>query len=80
MPKIKMQEQKTDTSEIYYTSECGITIKREWETKTPNENKMNGRWVVRNKDGEMIDFDQYINDIAERHNLDLYSLKLASQS
>ena len=45
------------------------TIKRE-KGLTPNGNLINGRWVLR-IDGKFEDFDQYINDLMERHNLDI---------
>ena len=46
-----------------------LELKRE-EGKTPNGNPMNNRWVLR-VNGELIDFDRYRSDIAERHNLRL---------
>jgi hypothetical protein len=49
------------------------SVQREWDIKTPNGNTMNGRWVLRNQYGIVIDFDGYINDLADRWNLDLYS-------
>lgn len=39
--------------------------------KTPNDNDMNGRWVLRTKNGELVDFDFNRNDIAERNNIKL---------
>jgi len=56
--------------EQYYGTDHSV-LAREYETRTPNGNKMNGRWVLRNAQGAMIDFDQYSNDIAERNNLKL---------
>lgn len=49
------------------------SIQREFETKTPSGNKMAGRWVYRNSNGELLDFDLYINDIASRFSIDLYA-------
>ena len=49
------------------------SIQREWDIKTPNGNDMNGRWVLRNQYGIIIDFDQYINDLTDRHNMDIHS-------
>lgn len=49
------------------------SVEREWASHTPNGNPMSGRWVLRNKYGIMIDFDTYVNDLADRHGLDLYS-------
>lgn len=43
------------------------TIQREYG-KTPNENDLNGKWVYRIND-KFIDFDMYINDLAERNNI-----------
>ncbi len=36
--------------------------------ETPNGNKMNNKWVLRDND-KLIDFDTYRNDIAERNNI-----------
>ena len=38
---------------------------------TPNGNKLDGRWVLRNRKGEWIDFDKYRNELAERNGLQL---------
>ncbi len=54
---------------IYHGSD-GCTLQREYGS-TPNGNAMAGRWVLRDTNGTMIDFDQYRNDIAERNNLEL---------
>ena len=48
-----------------------VSIKREYETLTPRGNLMNGRWVLRIA-GEMVDFDCYRNDLAERNGYNLY--------
>lgn len=66
MPRITMKS----TSAIRYESPCGMVMQREYG-KTPNGNDIDGRWVLRGADGEMIDFDQYRNDIADRYNLNL---------
>lgn len=34
---------------------------------TPNGNEMNGRWVLRDITGKMIDFDQYRSNLTERN-------------
>ena len=47
-------------------------MKREIETLTPGGNKMAGRWVLRDNNGELLDYNKYSNDLAERHNLDLF--------
>ena len=44
------------------------TMKRE-NGKTPNDNELNNRWVLRNKAGRPIDYDQYRNDLLERNKL-----------
>lgn len=48
-------------------SGAGHTVQREYG-QTPHGNPMNGRWVLR-RDGEMIDFDKYFNDLTERNDL-----------
>ncbi len=62
-----------DNNECFHLPD-GSTIKREFETLTPNGSKMNGRWVFRDINDNIIDFDQYINDLESKHNLDIYSL------
>jgi hypothetical protein len=56
-----------------YAIPNGGTIKREKETLTPNGNRLGGRWAFRSENGALVDFDRYINDLAERHNINLYS-------
>lgn len=68
-----MRKKVVCTDDDIYTFEDDSVIRRERETLTPNGNKMNGRWVYRSKDGTMLDYDQYINDLACRFKLDLYS-------
>lgn len=53
----------------------GEELQRETASLTPNGNKMNGRWVLRNKEGDLIDFDQYRNDLAERNNFEIRTEK-----
>jgi hypothetical protein len=38
---------------------------------TPNGNKVNGKWVLRDSEGVWVDFDSYRNDL-----IDKYSLKV----
>lgn len=67
---------KVDANELddgSYTLPNGGIIKREQDTLTPNGNKLAGRWAYRNANGDLIDFDKYINDLAERQNINLYS-------
>ena len=72
---IKFSEDK----EGNYSSECGHQIKREHKGKTPHGNSFGGRWVLRNHKSQLIDFDQYINDLSERNDLDIYSIRLSME-
>ena len=71
-PEQKIRVVMTKVDKEKWKSEK-YSIQREWNIKTPNGNNMAGRWVIRNQYDTIIDFDQYINDIADRWNLDLYS-------
>lgn len=53
-------------SEHFYVSDDGYVVRRE-HGKTPNGNELGGRWVLREITGRFIDYDQYRNDLAERH-------------
>jgi len=64
--------QMTSVGTDHYVSKCGLRLKREKYTRTPNGNLMANRWALRGYDFSLIDFDQYRNDIAERHNLNLF--------
>lgn len=55
----------------YRAKDASLSMKREYG-ETPNGNSMSGRWVLRDKAGIMLDFDQYSNDLAERHSLRLF--------
>jgi hypothetical protein len=59
----------TQVSENEYKSECGVIVKREYDTLTPNGNKTNGRWVYRDKDDKFIDTDWNRSDLFERNEL-----------
>jgi hypothetical protein len=72
---IKFSEDK----EGNYSSECGHQIKREHTGNTPNGNSFGGKWVLRSGDAKLIDWDTYINDLAERNDLDIYSIKLSME-
>lgn len=50
-----------------------FSLQREWDSEIDGI-KMSGKWCLRNKYGIIIDFDRYVNDLAERNDLDLYSL------
>lgn len=54
----------------YLAHDMSMSMKREYG-ETPNGNNLSGRWVLRDAKGIMLDFDQYRNDLAERHFLDL---------
>lgn len=47
-----------------------VVLAREYDSLTPNGNRTGGNWVLR-IDGQMVDFGQYRNDIAERHDFEL---------
>ena len=68
MITLRCHPEKNDT--YLPDPESGLSMKREWGL-TPNGNEMGGRWVLRDKDGKIIDFDSYRNDIAERNNISL---------
>ena len=56
-----------------YTLPDGSRLKREYEGLTPDGDPFAGRWVLRDPNGALVAFDRYINDLAERHNIELYS-------
>jgi len=62
-PKSIVKVQKGE----YVVANVG-SIRRE-NGKTPNGNDFNGVWVFRNVAGDLIDFDQYRNDLFARHDL-----------
>jgi hypothetical protein len=59
-----------DQTTKQYSSESGMVIKRE-QGLTANGNPIGGRWVLRDIQGDMVEVEQYINDLVERHNLTL---------
>ena len=61
----------TQKNEYLYEGD-GMTMKRECG-KTPNDNPMYGRWVLRDSNGIMIDFNSYRHDLAEQYDLTLIS-------
>lgn len=63
---------KCRAGDVYQVPGIGV-IKREYETLTPNGNALAGRWAFRDEGGELLDYDKYINDLASRHHIDLYS-------
>ena len=50
----------------------GMTMKREVGTTAEN-NKTYGKWVLRDSDGIVLDFNAYRNDLAEQYDLTLIS-------
>ena len=60
-------------SGAYVAKGQAIRMSRFQNLKTPNGNKLNGRWGLI-KDGKLIDFDQYRNDLAERNDIKLVSI------
>jgi hypothetical protein len=53
-----------------YKHDDGSTVQREYG-KTPEGNDFNGRWVFRNKDGEIIDFNKYRSDLCSKWKIKL---------
>jgi hypothetical protein len=54
---------------VYTAVDGSLTIQRE-HGLTPNGNQLGGRWVVRDAGGNMVDFDQYLNDLFSRYELE----------
>jgi hypothetical protein len=65
-----LRECLTEISENEYKSQSGYTMRREDGT-TPMGNPINGRWVLRDPNGEWIGVDQYRHDLAPRHGFDI---------
>lgn len=57
------------TATRYESLSGGKVLEREYGTKTPNGNTLNGQWVLRDDQGAFLDFDQYRFDLADRQNL-----------
>ena len=57
-------------SDDEYRGKCGTVLRREYGV-TPNGNPLGGRWVFRGPFGDFIDFDQYVNDLVGRYDLNL---------
>jgi len=62
---------KVKDNESYKSDVDGTTMRRE-NGLTPNGNQLNEKWVLRDADGKMVDFDQYRHDLAERNDIKLY--------
>lgn len=54
-----------------YIADNGDRISREAGNQTPNGNELFGQWVYRDKHGQWIDHDRYLNDLAARHSLSI---------
>ena len=61
---IQIQENDNEV----YSSRDGYVVQREFGL-TPNENPINGRWVLRDAKGNWIDFHRSLNDLMEHNNL-----------
>jgi hypothetical protein len=68
---MKINAIKLDTGG--YQLANGATLLREHDTLTPNGNRLGGRWALRSQNGDLLDYDKYINDLAERNCIDLYA-------
>ncbi len=53
-----------------FTFDNGYTMKRE-EGYSPNRCPFNGKWVVRDAQGNYLDHSRYRHDLAELFNFDL---------
>jgi len=60
-------------TENLYEAEDGTKIAREFDTITPNGNKLTGEWVLRDPLGRYVDFNNFRYDLAQAHNLELVS-------
>lgn len=60
-----------------FLGDDGGVIQRVSGLYTENQNNVHGRWVLLSPgDGALIDMDRYINDLAERNNIELHALSL----
>ena len=50
------------------------TMRRE-QGKTPNGNKLNNCWVLRDQEGRPIDYDQYRHDLLSRNKLTVIEIR-----
>lgn len=58
-------------SDSSYRSDNGATMKREDYVSPKSGNSYTGVWVLRNPENEVVDFDRYRLDLAERNCLKL---------
>lgn len=61
-----------EVDDTYYKAFGGTegSLMREYG-RTPNGNQFGGRWVLRDRLGQVVDFDQYRSDLAERNKITL---------
>lgn len=80
MTKHKMEWRETGDGNIYYRSLSHdlnpfyTMIREPFDSflKSDNGNSLAGKWILRkNINAEIVDFDQYRIDLAERNNLEL---------
>lgn len=64
--------------ESYVAFDAFTTMRRCKNIRTPNGNSLDGRWGLFHN-GNLIDWDQYRNDLAERHGLKLSNQTLDSK-
>lgn len=54
--------------DLYVGIDNDLSARRE-HGKTPQGNELNGRWVLRDSEGNWIDHDQYRSDLFSRHGI-----------
>ncbi len=68
MRKGKNMSQLHQVNDDLLHADDGRRMEREYGM-TPNGNPLDGRWVLRSIKGDLVDFDQYRYDLAERNGL-----------
>lgn len=66
-----MTRKMTQITPNQYNSEDGWVLQREYGF-TPHGNPIEGRWVLRDHNGDWVNFGRYRNDLACEHGLDLH--------
>ena len=69
MIKVQSKTRNHEMRDTDYVYENGYKVGRE-NGYTPNGNKIDYRWVLRDNEGNFIDIDTYLNDMTERHSLE----------
>ena len=67
LKRMRIREEHYETSEIAYVADDGFYMGRLISGCTPNGNKLNGKWVLISPESEIVDFDKYRHDLAERN-------------